>query len=304
MMENLSLLFAELPWLYWGTVTVLGLLVGSFLNVVAYRLPIMLEHSWQTEAAAILAEGSPATERSEPVAEAAVMPPFNLAVPRSQCPHCGHGIRWYENIPVVSYLALRGRCSACKEPISARYPIVEALTGLISLAVALTLPWSWTLLAWLVFMWALIGLTLIDLDTQLLPDQITLPLLWLGLLAQVAGLLPAVTLTDAVIGAMAGYLSLWLVFHGFRLLTGKEGMGYGDFKLFATFGAWFGWQALPLIILLSSLVGAVIGIAMMLILGRDRSVPIAFGPYLCGAALVFFFWGEAISNAYMTWALS
>ncbi|MEX0584808.1 MAG: A24 family peptidase [Natronospirillum sp.] len=298
-MTDLNSLFAVFPWVYWTTITVFGLLVGSFLNVVAYRLPIMLERSWQFEALMILASGEDAEETRSAEQDA----PFNLAVPRSRCPHCGHGIRWYENVPVVSYLALRGRCSQCKKPISARYPVVELSTGLISLAVALTLPWSWALLLWLVFAWALIALTLIDLDTQLLPDQITLPLLWLGLLAQVAGLLPAVTLTDAVTGAAAGYLSLWLVFHGFRLLTGKDGMGYGDFKLFAAFGAWFGWQALPLIILLSSVVGAVTGIAMLLLLGRDKNIPIAFGPYLCGAALIYFWFGDLLMSSYLRWAL-
>lgn len=296
MADPISLL-TELPALYWLSSGLLGLLVGSFLNVVVHRLPIMMERAWRQEAQDLLAE---AADVEMPTGATS---PYNLSVPRSACPHCGHLIRWYENIPVLSYLLLQGRCRQCKARISARYPLIELLTAVLSLGVALTLPPSLGTLAWLVFFWALIALAFIDLDTQLLPDQITLPLLWLGLLVSLLSWHDT-ALNDAVIGAMAGYLSLWLVYHGFRLLTGKEGMGYGDFKLFAVFGAWFGWQALPLIILLSSVVGAVIGLLMMLLLGRDRQIPIAFGPYLCAAAVVQFFWGDALWMIYLNWAMN
>lgn len=285
-------IFTAHSWLYLGLVTVLGLCVGSFLNVVIHRLPIMLERSWVQEAKNVL---QMPTEETTPAT-------YNLASPASRCPHCGHHIRWYENIPLFSYLALRGRCSECHSNISIRYPLVEVITAGLSLAVAAQVAPSLTVLAWLFFLWALIALTCIDLDTQLLPDQITLPLLWLGLLASVTSVTET-PLNAAVPGAMAGYLSLWAVYHIFRLLTGKEGMGYGDFKLFAAFGAWFGWTALPVIILLSSLVGAAVGICMMILLGRDRQLPIAFGPYLCGAALVYFFWGDWLINTYISWAL-
>ena len=295
-MAELVSILNEFPALYWTLTGILGLLVGSFLNVVIHRLPIMMEQAWQLEARSLLAEQ--ATE----VIEAAATP-YNLSVPRSACPHCNHRIRWYENIPLLSYLFLRGRCSQCQAPISVRYPMVELLTAVLSIGVALSLPPSLGMLAWLVFFWALIALAFIDFDTQLLPDQITLPLLWLGLLVSLLGWNDT-ALNEAVIGAMAGYLSLWLIFHGFRLLTGKEGMGYGDFKLFAVFGAWFGWQALPLIILLSSLVGAVAGLLMMLVLGRDRQIPVAFGPYLCAAAVVQFFWGDALWLMYVNWAMN
>lgn len=293
-MSDLQLVLNAFPSLYLGGVLLLGLLVGSFLNVVILRLPVMLERQWQSDARAILATAE--TPEAEPAE------PFNLAVPRSRCPACGHVIRWYENIPCLSWLFLRGRCSQCGTAISARYPLIEALTGGLSLAVALTLPPGAETLVWLGFVWALIALTFIDLDTQLLPDQITLPLLWAGLLASLLGLTP-IPLQGAVSGAMAGYLSLWSVYHGFHLLTGKEGMGYGDFKLFAAFGAWFGWIALAPIILLASLVGAAAGLLMVLLAGRDRQLPIAFGPYLCAAAAVYYFWGEALVNLWLHWAL-
>lgn len=294
-MAEIVQMLHTVPGLYYSLTLILGLLVGSFLNVVIYRLPLMMERAWQAEAKSVLDQPDDNGDDAAPV--------FNLSVPRSACPHCNHQIRWYENIPLLSYLVLRGRCSNCKAGISWRYPLVELLTALLCLGVALTLPPSFGMLAWLVFMCALVALTFIDLDTQLLPDQITLPLLWLGLLVSLLGW-NTVPLGEAVIGAMAGYLSLWLVFHGFRLLTGKEGMGYGDFKLFAVFGAWFGWQALPIIILLSSLVGVLAGLLMVLILGRDRSIPVAFGPYLCAAAVVQFFWGDAIWIAYLDWAVA
>ncbi|MEX2321525.1 MAG: A24 family peptidase [Saccharospirillum sp.] len=268
-----------------ATVFVAGLLVGSFLNVVIYRLPVMMQHAWAREADAM--SGQAVAERDT----------FNLITPDSTCPHCGHKIRAWENIPVISYLALGGKCAQCKNRISPRYPLVELITGLLSLAIAWQFGATLQTATLLVFFWSLIALTMIDVDHQLLPDSITLPLVWLGLLLNLGGVFTS--LEQAVIGAVAGYLSLWSIYWAFRLLTGKEGMGYGDFKLFAAFGAWFGWAALPLIILLSSLVGAIVGIAMIAILGRDRQIPIPFGPYLCGAALVYIFWGNAITAWYL-----
>lgn len=268
-----------------ATVFVLGLLVGSFLNVVIYRLPVMMQNAWVREAAEMQGEPEPQQPR------------FNLIKPDSTCPSCGHLIRAWENIPVVSYLVLGGKCSQCKTRISPRYPIVELTAGLLSLAVAWQFGGTLQTIALLVFFWALIALTMIDVDHQLLPDIITLPLLWLGLLLNTGETF--IPLEQAVVGAVAGYLSLWSIYWAFKLLTGKEGMGYGDFKLFAAFGAWFGWAALPLIILLSSLVGAIVGIAMIALMGRDRQIPIPFGPYLCGAALVYVFWGGAITAWYL-----
>lgn len=268
-----------------ATVFVLGLLVGSFLNVVIYRLPVMMQNAWVREAAEMAGE-----DESE-------QPRFDLIKPDSTCPSCGHRIRAWENIPVISYLVLGGKCSQCKTRISPRYPIIELTTGLLSLALAWQFGASVQTATLLVLFWALIALTMIDVDHQLLPDSITLPLLWLGLLLNLVNTF--VTLEQAVIGAVAGYLSLWSIYWAFKLLTGKEGMGYGDFKLFAAFGAWFGWGALPLIILLSSLVGAVVGIALIAFMGRERQIPIPFGPYLCGAALVYVFWGNAITAWYL-----
>lgn len=280
------------PMLYYSLALLFGLCIGSFLNVVIYRLPIMLEQSWRQEAKSVL----------ELPADQPTPARYNLATPASSCPHCGHQIRWFENIPLLSYLALRGRCSQCANKISVRYPLVEVVTAGLTVFLAMATEPSLAAMAWMVFLWSLIALTGIDLDTQLLPDQITLPLLWLGLLASLTGITKT-PLDAAVLGAILGYLSLWSIYHVFRLLTGKEGMGYGDFKLFAAFGAWFGWTALPVIILLSSLVGAVVGISMMVLLGRDRQLPIAFGPYLCGAALVYFFWGDWLVSTYISWAM-
>lgn len=263
----------------------LGLFVGSFLNVVIHRLPRMMENEWQTQAAELRGEPAPETAR------------YNLATPRSSCPHCGHRITAIENIPLVSYVVLRGRCSHCAAPISKRYPIIEALSAACSGYAAVHLGPSLALAGALLFIWAMLALTFIDLDTQLLPDQITLPLLWLGLLLNLQG--TYVPLADAVIGAMAGYLALWSVFWLFKLATGKEGMGYGDFKLLAAIGAWLGWQALPLVILLSSLVGAVVGIALILLRQHDRGTPIPFGPYLAAAGLIALFWGQAIITAWL-----
>lgn len=266
----------------------LGLVVGSFLNVVIHRLPRMLERDWQAQCAEL---------RDEPIADA---PPYNLVSPASTCPACGHRIRAWENIPLLSYLLLGGRCSACGAPISIRYPLVELLTGLLSLAVVWQLGPTAQALAGLFLLWGLVALTGIDLDTQLLPDQITLPLLWLGLLLNLNGLFT--DLPSAVIGAVAGYLALWSVYHAFRLLTGKEGMGFGDFKLLAMLGAWLGWQMLPQIVLVSSLVGAVAGIGMILLRGRDRSRPIPFGPYLAVAGFIALLWGPQLNAAYLRFA--
>ena len=263
----------------------LGLFVGSFLNVVIHRLPRMMEQEWHLQAAELRGESPPPAER------------YNLAIPRSSCPHCGHAISALENIPLISYLALRGRCGHCKAPIAFRYPVVELCAGVIAGYTAMHFGATIALAAALIFVWAMIALTCIDLDTQLLPDQITLPLLWLGLAFNLGGTF--VPLADAVIGAMAGYLALWSVFWLFKLATGKEGMGYGDFKLLAAIGAWLGWEMLPLVILLSSLVGAVVGIALIAFTRHGRSVPIPFGPYLAAAGVIALFWGPAITDAYL-----
>ena len=266
---------------------VFGLLVGSFLNVVIYRLPRMMETRWAAEAAEI--EGRAAHEEAGA--------PFNLVVPRSRCPHCGHQITALENIPVLSWLWLRGRCSQCQARISARYPLIETLTGLLA-AVAI---WRFGLtvpgIAAVALSFALVSLAFIDLDTQLLPDDITLPLVWLGLLVNLVG--GFVPLRDAVIGAMAGYLLLWSIYWIFRLLTGKEGMGYGDFKLLAALGAWFGWQSIPAIMLMSSVVGALVGISLMLFRSHGRETPIPFGPYLAGAGLLVLHFGEQLIALYL-----
>jgi leader peptidase (prepilin peptidase)/N-methyltransferase len=273
---------------------VLGLLVGSFLNVVIYRLPKMMERDWQQQCRDFLTnDGDIATLP----ANDSKQEPFNLMVPASNCPHCGHKIKPWENIPVFSYLFLRGKCSNCKAKISARYPIIELVTGLLSVAVIYYVGVNWNGLAALIFTWSLIVLTMIDFDTYLLPDDITLPLLWLGLIANSFGAFT--DLPSALWGAIAGYLALWSVYKVFKLVTGKEGMGYGDFKLLAALGAWMGWQMLPQIILLSSLVGAVIGISMIVIRGRDKNIPIPFGPYLAIAGWIAFVWGDTINQSYL-----
>jgi len=263
----------------------LGLMVGSFLNVVIHRLPKMMERDWQAQCAELHGETAP-----DP-------PPLSLAAPRSCCPKCGHVISARDNIPILSYLLLGGRCRACSTPISARYPVVEALTGVLSALAAWHFGWSWQAAGALAFVWAMIALTFIDLDTQLLPDSITLPLLWLGLLFNLWGVFA--DLQVAVIGAMAGYLSLWLVFWLFKLATGKEGMGYGDFKLLGAIGAWMGWQALPLAILMSSMVGALVGIGLIVFAKHGRSVPIPFGPYLAAAGVIALLWGRPLTESYL-----
>ena len=272
--------------------TLLGLMVGSFLNVVIHRVPIMLDREWRAQAEE-LAGREPA--KSEP---------YNLVVPRSACPSCQAPITALQNIPVVSWLALRGKCANCGAGISARYPLVELLTGLMSAAVAWKFGFGWPLLAALVLTWFLVALTFIDLDTQLLPDSLTLPLLWIGLVLSLwagdaGGAAVPVETRTAVIGAAAGYLSLWSVYWLFKLTTGKEGMGYGDFKLLAALGAWLGWKMILPIVLCSALVGAVVGIALMLRFGRDRSVPIAFGPYLAAAGWLMLMWGSEIVDGYL-----
>lgn len=268
----------------------LGLVIGSFLNVVILRLPQRM----QAEFDAACAE-----QRGEP-AEALPSRWFGLDFlihPASSCPHCRHAIRAWENVPILSYLLLRARCSNCSAPISIRYPVIEAVTGLLSLSVVLHFGATQQAIVALLLVWGLIALTVIDLDEQLLPDQLTLPLMWLGLLANARALFT--DLQSAVIGAAAGYLVLWLVFQVFRLLTNREGMGYGDFKLLAVFGAFLGWQMLPQVILVSSLVGAVVGIGLMVVKGRDHRVPIPFGPYLAAAGLIALFWGQQINQGYL-----
>ncbi|WP_374327087.1 A24 family peptidase [Azonexus sp.] len=265
----------------------LGLCVGSFLNVVIHRLPKMMEREWLAQCAEI--SGNETSTETESL---------TLSQPRSRCPHCGHAIRAYENIPLLSYfLILRGKCAGCGKPISLRYPLIEALTGALSAFAVWHFGDTYAAVGALLLIWALLALTFIDFDTQLLPDSITLPLLWLGLafnLAQVYTDLPS-----AVIGAMAGYLILWSIYWGFKLLTGKEGMGYGDFKLLAALGAWLGWQMLPTIVLLSSVVGATVGIALIAFARHGRHIPIPFGPYLASAGIIALFWGQTLTNTYL-----
>lgn len=263
----------------------LGLLVGSFLNVVIHRLPKMMERDWQSQCAEFRGE------------QAAVHEPYSLVKPRSRCPNCGHAISALENIPVLSWVMLRGRCSSCRSPISIRYPVVELLTGALSAFAAAHFGFGWQACGAVVLLWCLIALTFIDFDTQLLPDAITLPLVWAGMLFNLSATFT--DLTSSVLGAMLGYLSLWAVYWAFKLSTGKEGMGYGDFKLLSALGAWLGWQMLPLIVMLSSLVGAVVGILLIVVTRRGRSVPIPFGPYLAAAGLLALFWGQQLTQAYL-----
>jgi len=270
---------------------VFGLLIGSFLNVVIHRLPLMMERDWQRQCAELAAVPGGAAPPAPTEA------PLSLVVPRSRCPHCGHPIGALENIPLLSYLFLKGRCKSCGKPIGLRYPLVEAVTGLLFGYAAWRFGFSLATAGALLFIAAMIALTFIDFDTQLLPDDITLPLLWAGLLINLTGAFA--TLTHAVIGAAAGYLALWLVYWIFKLTTGKEGMGYGDFKLLAAIGAWFGWQLLPLTILLASCVGAVVGLSLMVFARHGRSVPIPFGPYLASAGVIALFWGKQLNQAYL-----
>ena len=273
-------------WLLYLCLLSLGLVVGSFLNVVIHRLPIMMESRWRKDCCELLEVEQEKQEQ-----------PLSLAFPNSHCPKCKANIRAWQNIPVLSYLLLGGRCANCGARISLRYPLVELITGLLTLSLAWFFPASPALLGAMLLTWALIALTMIDIDHQLLPDDITLPLLWLGLLLNLFGTFAS--LGDAVIGAMAGYIALWSVYWLFKLLTGKEGMGYGDFKLLAALGAWFGWQVLPLIILLSSLVGAIVGIGLMVARNQGKDIPIPFGPYLAAAGWIAMIWGDSMTSAYL-----
>jgi len=298
MLNDVVLLYSSSPALFAGSVLLLGLIVGSFLNVVIYRLPIVLEREWRAQAADVLSAGTDTPSSAEPAQR------FTLSIPRSACPNCKAPITALQNIPVVSWLVLRGRCASCKAKISARYPLVELTTGILSAWVAWHFGFGVPAACALLVTWALIALTGIDIDHQLLPDNITLPLMWTGLVAAVAlGASPGVALPvsarDAIIGAAAGYLSLWLVFHAFKLVTGKEGMGYGDFKLFAALGAWLGWKLLPLVIVLSAATGAILGILMIALQGRDRRAPMPFGPYLAAAGWLAMMYGDSLLNGYL-----
>ncbi|HMR02556.1 MAG TPA: A24 family peptidase [Candidatus Competibacter phosphatis] len=281
-------LLAGSPALFVILTTLFGLMIGSFLNVVIYRLPLMMQREWRAQCAELLDQAIPDDT-----------PRLSLWGPRSQCPHCHHLIGATENIPLLSYIRQRGRCAHCGVAIGAQYPLVEAASGLLAGVVAWKFGFGWPVLAVLLFTWTLLAAGIIDLHHQLLPDDLTLPLLWLGLLAALFGL--GTDLRSAVIGAMAGYLSLWLVYQGFRLLTGKEGMGHGDFKLLAALGAWTGWQYLVTIVLLSSLVGAICGLALILLRGRARGAPLPFGPFLAAAGWIALLWGETINHAYLRW---
>jgi leader peptidase (prepilin peptidase) / N-methyltransferase len=284
-------LLSSTPLLFVALAAVLGLLVGSFLNVVIHRLPKMMEHDWHQQCAELAmpqGENLPAPEN---------LVKYNLVVPRSACPSCGHEISAVENIPVISYLALRGRCRNCKIKISPRYPIVEALTGVLSGLIAWHFGFGAAGLSALILLWALIALTFIDADTQLLPDSITMPLIWLGLIVNIDR-----TFTDlqsSVLGAVFGYLALWSVYWAFKLLTKKEGMGYGDFKLLAALGAWLGWQMIPLVILMSSVVGAIVGVVLIVLARLGRGVPLPFGPYLAMAGVIALLWGQPIMDTYL-----
>ncbi len=284
-------------WFYLTTIGLVSLCIGSFLNVVIYRLPLMMQREWQGECRLLLESelNSNKKNTNEPL-NSDLNSTFNLVKPNSTCPKCKTAIKAWQNIPVISWLFLKGKCASCSNPISARYPIVEAITALLSLVVAYKLGATEQALLYIAITWALVALTFIDIDHMLLPDQITLPLVWLALIAAVLGY--TVTPTDAIIGAASGYLSLWSVFWLFKLLTGKEGMGYGDFKLLAVFGALLGWQSLLTIILLSSVVGAIIGIALLTVQGKDKATPIPFGPYLAIAGWITMLWGEQLQTSY------
>lgn len=286
-MQLLLDILQQSPALLIACVFILGLMVGSFLNVVIFRLPVMMNRAWRKECREYL-ELEP--ERQDPET-------FNLLVPLSHCPHCHAKIRPYQNIPVFSYLFLRGKCAQCGHPIAMRYPLVEALTGVCSAIIAWRFGFGADMLFALLLTWCLIAASFIDIDHQLLPDSILLPMLWLGLLLSLFSIYT--DSASSIIGAIAGYLSLWTVYHVFKLVTGKEGMGFGDFKLLALFGAWLGWQYLPLIILLSSLVGAIIGSAMVILAKHDRGTPIPFGPYLASAGWLALLWGEEMNRFYL-----
>jgi leader peptidase (prepilin peptidase)/N-methyltransferase len=288
-------LFTESPLLFIAVVFAFALIIGSFLNVVIYRLPIMMERDWREQARELL---------EEPAAKEIPEERFDLIVPRSQCPSCGTTIKAWQNIPVVSYLILGGRCANCRESISARYPVVELMTALLAAACAWRFGVGWEAVMAIVLTIALVPVAMIDADTQLIPDSIVLPLMWTGLAMSLFHPMPGadtlfIAPQDAIVGAMAGYLSLWTVYQPFKLITGKEGMGYGDFKLLAALGAWLGWQHLHIIILMSAVVGAVVGIALMVARKHGREIPIPFGPYLAAAGWIAMLWGDAIQKAYI-----
>lgn len=288
------------PALYLCAVAILGFIVGSFLNVVIYRLPVILQRQWKKDCHSFLSEqGNISTETSLQENETRIEKPFNLITPRSRCPHCEHNITAIENIPILSYLFLKGRCTECKAPISLRYPFIEGLSAILVLTVAWHFGLTWQTGATMLLTWALIALTFIDFDHQYLPDNITLPFLWLGLLLNINNMYTDIQ--SAVIGAVAGYLTLWSVYVIFKRLTGKEGMGYGDFKLLAMLGAWLGWQFLPAIVLISSLVGSIVGITLIVFRKHERNIPIPFGPYLATAGWITLLWGNDINQAYLHW---
>jgi leader peptidase (prepilin peptidase)/N-methyltransferase len=299
--------FIASPAFFLSSVILLSLLIGSFLNVVIHRLPIMLDREWREQSTELLASplpGSSATASEQPVVVQKQLKaePYNLVVPRSACPHCKAPITAMQNVPVISYLVMGGKCANCKAPISVRYPIVELVTAAASAVVAWKFGVHWYTAAALLLTWMLIAMSAIDIDHQILPDNMTLPLVWLGLLlslfASNTTTLPVDPRT-AIIGGVAGYLSLWTVYQLFKLITGKEGMGYGDFKLFAVFGTWLGWKMLPLIILLSAFTGAVVGITLIILRGRDRNIPIPFGPYLAAAGWIALLWGPQLVDGYL-----
>jgi leader peptidase (prepilin peptidase)/N-methyltransferase len=290
MLENIIVFFESTPLAFYATVLFLGLSFGSFLNVVAYRLPLMMERDWKLECHEFLELEAPKFENK--------LLSLSLSAPASACPNCGHKIRFWENIPVISYICLKAKCSSCATTISIQYPIVELLTGMASIVVAYTFGPSLQTVAGLIFTWVLIALTLIDLKKQLLPDDITLPLLWSGILISFYDLFT--NLNDSVIGAIAGYLILWSVYQLFKLLTKKEGMGFGDFKLLAALGAWLGYSYLPQIILVSSVVGSIIGITMIVVGKNEQQQPIPFGPYLAAAGWIALLWGETINTTYLS----
>ena len=307
-MSALELLAAS-PALLIGVCLVLGLLVGSFLNVVIYRVPVMLDRQWREQCAEMASSVPPPASEGALVAAGTEVPagrpePFNLIVPRSACPRCRAPITALQNIPLLSFLFLRGRCASCGAPISARYPLVEALTGALSALIAWKFGFAWPALAALLLTWFLIALTFIDIDHQLLPDSLTLPLLWLGLFlslwsSEAGGAVVPVDTRSSLIGAMAGYASLWSVYHLFRLLTGKDGMGYGDFKLFAALGAWLGWQMLLPTILIAAFTGAIVGLGLIVLRRHDRSAPIPFGPFLAGAGWLMLMFGRPLVESYL-----
>ncbi|HEY8353637.1 MAG TPA: A24 family peptidase [Methylophilaceae bacterium] len=286
--DSIIVTFNDSPAIYIAFAVVFGLIIGSFLNVVIHRLPKMMELEWQRQCQELQNPDQATVESG---------PRYNLIVPRSACPSCGHRITALENIPLISYAFLRGRCAGCRSPISLRYPLVEALTGILAGTIAWKFGVSGAAIAAMVFTFALIALTFIDFDTHLLPDDITLPLLWMGLLVNIDN--GFTDLQSAVIGTMSGYLILWSIYWLFKLITGKEGMGYGDFKLLAAIGAWFGWQLLPAVILLSSIAGSMIGIGLIVLAKHGREVPIPFGPYLALGGIAALFWGPQLSRLYL-----